>query len=335
MLLTRQGNLTPVCASRALSFNSASAGKVWGFYWGWGIDGKVFFIQQDGAASTWKLKTFDPDPTAVPLPITEIGSITGPITVEPDWTALATTLYVTIFGDKTYAVTPSTGSLTALTGSYGAAAAGRAICLFGERLFVGGVNDARFGNQPNRLHFSGDDTNNDPTVRTAWESLNYVDIGVDGTPIAGLYPLRDFLVVVLADQQVWTVTGVPNATLTTRRIYGFHKGKGGSQRFTASHAVADPSQTRIWMYDHGYRGPVRFNGASLSRIPQFGTPTAGRLADATGNGAVTPLGGPDEFLMHGVAVSRAAGEDVSDAALELIRYNGIHSLVQRDVIVSR
>ena len=334
-LLTRQGNVTPVCASRAFTFNNMIAGYVWGTFWAWGLDGLVYQIQQTGASQLWNLYAWSPDITAIPLSVTTIGAITGPVTTEPDWTALQNQLYVTVWGDKTYVYTPSTATFASLTGSYGAAPAGRAICMFGDRLCVGGIKDARFGDAPNRIHFSGDDTANNPTDRTAWESLNYFDVGADGTPIAGLYPTRDFLVVVLADQQVWTVTGVPGVNATARRLYGFHKGKGGAGGYAPSHGVVDPAQTRVWMFDHAYRGPTRFNGASMSRVPQFGSPNASRVADEIVDGAVTPLGGPDEFIMHGVAVSRAAGEGVIDTSLELIRFNGAYGLVRRDVIGDR
>jgi hypothetical protein len=335
ILVTRQGNAAPCCASREFEFANATVGYVSGCHWAWGLDGLVYFIQQDGTAATWKLKAFDPDITAIPLSITQVGSITGPMAHEPDWVTLQNQLYVTVWGDQTYSYTPGTATLAALTGSYGAAAAGRAMCLYGDRLLVGGIKDARFGDAPNRIHFSGDDTNNDPTDRTAWESLNFFDVGADGTPIAGLYPTRDYLVVVLADQQVWTVTGVPGVNATSRRQYGFHKGKGGAGHFKASHAVVDPAQTRLWMFDHAYRGPARFNGATLSRIEQFGAPNASRAADNVVDGAVTPLGNPDEFLMHGVRVSRVAGEGVVANDLELIRYNSAYGLIQRSVIAER
>lgn len=335
VLLTRQGNLTPVCASRALTFSNDTVGKVWGSYWAWGVDGHIYFIQQDGPAVTYSVKAFDPDPTSIPLAQTTIGTITGPLLYEPDWVGLIDTVYITVYGDKSYVITPSSSAMTTLTGGYGNAPAGRAMCMFGERLCVGGISDARFGSVPNRIHFSGDDTNNDPTNRNAWEDLNFFDVGADGTAVAAMVPLRDYLVVLLADQQIWIVTGVPGVNATARRMYGLHKGKGGSTNTRPSHIVADPAQTRVWLYDHTYRGPGRFNGASFQRVNQFGTPNSDRTADNTVNGATTPLGGADEFLMHGVAASRAAGEGVIGQELELIRFNGVYALVNRDVIAAR
>lgn len=334
MLLTRQGNLAPVCASRAFTFSNATSGKVWGVNWAWGLDGQVYFVQQDAGAATYTLKSFTPDPTAIPLAQNSVGAINGPLVYEPDWVNLGSNLYVTIYGDKTYTVTPP-GTIATLTGSYGNAPAGRAMCLYGTRLLVGGISDARFGSVPNRIQFSGDDTNNNPTDRTAWESLNFFDIGADGTTIAALIPLRDYLAVILADQQIWVVTGVPGVNATARRIYGFHKGKGGSQNFQPSHVIADPAQTRLWLYDHTHRGPARFNGATFQTVPQFGTPNSDRVASSSARGATTPLGNADEFLMHGVAVSRAAGVDVIGADLELIRYNGSYGLINRTVIAAR
>jgi hypothetical protein len=337
MIVTRQGFVVPVCASRVLTFSNGSAGKVWGMFWAWGLDGLCYFVQQDGSAATYTLKAFNPDPTSLPLAQTNVGAITGPLVYEPDWVALNDNLYVTVYGDKTYVYSSGTGSLGTLTGTAGNAAAGRAMCMYGERLLVGGVSDARFGTVPNRIHFSGDDTNADPTARTVWEATNYVDIGAAGTPIAAMVPTRDYLVVFLEDQQVYVATGTfgPLGNVTVRRTSGFHKGSGAVEALRPSHVATDPAQTRVWMFDHTYRGPARFNGATLTRLREYGSPKANRTASGVVEGAVTAIGGPDEFLMHGVAMPRSAGEDVVSADLELLRMNGLFSIVNRDVIASR
>lgn len=332
MLLTRAGNMATVSASRALTLSNATSGKVWAMFWAWGLDGRIYYVQQD-AATTYSLKAFSPDPNAVPLSVSTLtGTLTGPIRYDPDAVTINTSMYLTVWGDVTYVVTPAGDTFTKLTGLYGDAPAGRCIALYGERMMIGGVNDARLGNHPNRIHFSGDDTNNDPTEKTAWEALNFFDVGADDTFVTGMYPIKDGLVVILSDQQIWTVTGVPGVNGSLRRAYGFHKGVSAVESFAPNHAVVDPSQTRIWMFDHTYRGIARFNGGAYERIPQFGAPRRDRTGSDLVEGAITGIGGPDEFMFHGVALPRSAGVDVVDESLELVRINRAFNVVQRDVL---
>lgn len=326
MLLCRDGGLMPVTASRWLQITSASLGAVWGMFYAWGVDGKVYYLQQT-AASTFTVYRFTPDPGAA-ISQTSVGTITGVAEMDADFVAVGSTIYMTISGDYTYSINTNAGTLTKLTGAtYGDAPAGRAICLYGDRLLVGGVDDVRFGTVPNRIVFSGDDTNNDPTVRTAWETLNYFDIGADDAQITALLPIRDYLVVMTADQQVWVVTGVPGTTAAARRVYGFHKGSGAVENFQAAHCAVDPSQIRVWFYDHTYRAPSRFNGATVQRTPEFGTPTADRVASATLEGPLTMLGGPDEYMVNGVALGRNAGAQTSEESLSLVRTGSVNQIV--------
>lgn len=333
MMLTRQGNLAPVSASRELTQSAASSGRVWGMFWGWGLDGRIYYVQQTAGTAAWTIKAFTPDPTAVPLATTTLsGTLTGPMVFEPDWVAVNETLYLTIWGDKVYAINPGANTYAELTGSYNDAPAGRCIALYGERLVIGGINDSGLGVHPNRVHFSGDDTNNDPADKTAWESLNYFDVGTDDTYITGLYPIRDGLVVILADQQIWTVTGIPGVNGSLRRAYGFHKGVSAISAFVSGHAVVDPSQTKVWLFNHAYRGPASFNGGAYQQLPNYGTPRSNREANDAVEGAVTVFGGPDEFLFHGVALPREAGAGVVNESLELVRINNSFSVVLRDVL---
>lgn len=329
VLLSRDGGLLPVTASRWLEISSASTGTVWGMFYAWGVDGRIYYLQQT-ASTTFTVKAFTPDPTAVPISQQSIGNITGVATYDADWVAVGSTIYMTAYGDLTYAINTEAGSLATLTGSYGNAPAGRAACLYGERLMIGGISDARFGVHPNRIVFSGDDTNNDPTLRTAWETLNYFDIGADNSFITALLPIRDYLVVMTNDQQVWAVTGVPGSTITARRIYGFHKGSGAVENFQPSHAAVDPSQIRVWFFDHTYRAPSRFNGATVLRTPEFGTPTSDRVATAELDGPLAMLGGPDEFIVNGVALGRGAGEQTINNDLSLVRLNGVNHIMLSD-----
>ena len=334
LLLTRDGGLAPVCASRHLEIGDATNGSVWGMFYAWGVDGRIYYLQQT-APTTFTVYRFTPDPTGGVLTQQSMGTISGVASSDADFTAVSTLIYMTVYGNKTYTLNSDSGTLTALTGSYGDAPAGRAICLYGERLLVGGVSDARFGNVPNRIVFSGDDTNNDPTDRTAWETGNYFDVGADNAFITALLPIRDYLVVMTADQQVWVVTGVPGVNATARRVYGFHKGSGAVENFQASHCAVDPSQIRIWFYDHTYRAPSRFNGATVARTPEFGTPTSDRVASVTLEGPLTMLGGPDEYMVNGVALGRGAGIQTVNQDLSMIRTAGINQIVLSDNLDAR
>lgn len=341
MTLTKSGGLVPVCASRWMPLNASVNGKVWGMYWAWGADGRLYFVQQAGSSTTqsrvYRFSPTTPTTTSVVVNVLSTTSTFAYVpTTEPDWVGVGNSVYMTVYGNKTYTIDTSGNTMIKLTGSYGDAPAGRAICLYGERLMVGGISDSRFGTQPNRIVFSGDDTGNDPTIRTAWESLNYFDLGADNDTIVGLYNMRDFLVVVMADEQIWIVTGTPNANISARRVYGFHKGAGSITAFLPSHGAVDPSQTKLWMFDHATRAPIRFNGANITKIQTVGIPHADREGDDLVEGQVAMIGGPDEFVMHGVAASRMASTYVTTTSkLELIRLNGTVTLMQNDNIASR
>lgn len=337
MLPTRQGGLAPVNASRKLDLNATINGKVWGPHWAWGADGRVYYVQQAGTqTSVSRLYRFSPDPASLPNAIATTTSYSFVPTTDPDWVNVGTTVYVTFYGQKSYAINTATNAASLLTGAYGDAPAGRCMCLYGERLLVGGISDARFGVHANRIHFSGDDTGNDPTVRTAWEDLNFFDIGASNSFICGLYTIRDFVVAVTEDQQMWLLTGTPGSTLSARRVYGFNKASGGLASFLPTHAQVDPSQTKLWMFDHAVRAPVRFNGASISRLATFGVARSDREGDDVAEGALTMIGGPDEFIAYGVAVPRSAGAHTAAGtagdAFMLERLGGVYSLHEKQIV---
>lgn len=331
MVVGADGTVVPVNSSRWFQLNATINGKVWGMFWAWGADGYIYYLQQAGTqTSVSRIYRFNPDITTLPNTISTNTVFSFVPTTDPDWVEVGATVYVTIYGQKTYAIGTSGNTNVVLTGSYGDAPAGRCIAVYGDRLMVGGIS----GNT-NRIRFSGDDTNNITYDRTAWESTNFFDIGTDGDTVVGLYNLRDYLVAILDDQSIYLINGTPNVNLSARRVYGFNKGSGGLTAFLPSHAAVDPSQTRLWMFDHANRAPVRFNGSTMSRIPQFGAPHLSRTGTDLVEGQLAMIGGPDEFVCHGVAVGRNAGEATVDHRLELVKIRGIYSLVQNDVIASR
>lgn len=339
LMLSRQGGLVPCSASRPFSFtegNEPAPGKVWGCYWAFGVDGLIYFVQQgvendDDAVFT--VRRFEPDVLGTPA-VEDVDTITGPVVAMPDWTAIAETIFVTIYADKTYEIDPSGPALTALTGSLGDAPGGRAVCIYGERMLVGGTNDARFDNDhPNRIVYSDTDPA-DPLLHN-WPDLNFFDVGGDvQTFIVGLYPMRDYLIIMFEDEQMWLLTGLPGVG-TLRRIYGYHRGSGALECFRADHAAVDPSQSRLWGFGHASRGPWRFNGARVVRVPGFGVPNGDRTGTGRVEGALTPIGGDDELLVDRVALPRTDGDPALSEHVELVRVGGVWLLVGNEVIASR
>lgn len=332
MVVTETGGIMPMSASRELNIINPNVGQVYGQFWAWGADGRVYYlISTTGAPQVWR---YTPDP------VNEItqAQVTGTITAStvpymPDWVGIGASVYMTVHGNKTYKIDTAAGTLTVLTGgTYGNAPAGRCIAQYGERLVIGGISDSRFGVYPNRICFSGDDTGNDPTDTTAWETLNYFDLGADQTPITALLPARDHLIVILEDQQVYLITGVLGTNAIARRIYGFHKGSGAITAFAPNNAAVDPDQSRVWMYDHTQRSPATLTGAQFQKVPGWGAPHADRTGSDILEGSMTMIGGPDEYLMYGVAASRSAGEGVVGERLYLTRVNNANVLGQRSVI---
>lgn len=157
-------------------------------------------------------------------------------------------------GDKCYKLDHTAATVTALAGSPG----GRAIALYGDRLMAsaGGVT-------PYRLFYSA------PADFTSWPVTNFIDVGspLESSGIRGLYPMRDFLVIVMRNFTAWILTGVPGVNETLRRATQyepagsiFHPSRGGSG--------GDGS---LWAVGNVSTAPVRFNGARWEPFPHLGS----------------------------------------------------------------
>jgi hypothetical protein len=312
--VTRRGGLAPVSASRRY-VTDAVGGRVWGMRWAWGLDGYVYFVQQDSGGSA-AVRRFDPsDPTTSRTVSTLTGAVAVPY-FTPDWTISGGYLYLTIYGTATYKIDPTAATVTELTGGGGDAAAGRTICVYGERMLVGGVSDPRWGTYPSRFVYSA------AADYTDWtDTNNFYDVGGDNKQIRALVPMRDACVIVLEDGQLWVATGTPSAGLTLRRYHGFDRGAGAISAFAAQHVAIDPTQTKAWVYDHQMRGVSRFNGASLSRVSDFGAPGSTRTMDGEAQGDIAVIGGPDEVMVARVAAPRVGVEDYP-VWHSLLRLNG-------------
>ena len=304
VLTDAQGNLAPMNSPESLLTSTLPTGAIYGMYWNWGGDGRLFVVMDATSTAGAVVYGFAPSTTTATTAV--FGNISSTATVtRPDFATVSDTVYVTVYGGKSYAINTAARTTAKLTGTYGDAPAGRCIALYGERLVIGGVSDSRFSTVANRIVFSGDDTNNNPTDRTAWETLNYFDIGPTDRLITALYSTRDSLVAVMEDQTIWLITGVLGSTAVARRVSGYDKGSGALRAFRQSHGFVDPSQTRVWMFNHENAGLMRFNGASLSNMPGIGIPLqdrAGTLDDLGYIGETTGIGGPDELFSLGAYV---------------------------------
>lgn len=325
---TREGGVGPVSASRKFRFSNLVAGEIMGVFYAYGVDGRVYFVQR--ADDAFVIRRFTPNPEDAAITIEDVDD-QAVCDRLPDWATSSGLVYVTFWGDKTYSLDPAAPGKTLLTTALiGDVPGGRAICFYGERMYVGGINDARFaGTHGNRTVYSeAADPANVP-------DLNFFDAGADNIEIAALYPMQNQLAIVLQDQTWWGFNGVPGFSANLRRQNAYQKGTGGIASFTHDHGAVDPVQTRAWAYDHISRSPTRWNGSSLTRVPNFGVISPDRTAVGRVEGAMAMVGGPDEFVMDRVAMPRTDSGEAVDADLVFVRMNGAVALVERKVLTGR
>lgn len=309
--LTRRGGIAPVSASRRLT-TDAVTGQVFGMRYAWGLDGFVYFVQD--ISGTAYVKRFDPSAPGASITVENVGTIADP-TVTPDWSIAGGYLYLTIYGQLTYKIDPDAPSATALTGSSGNAPAGRAVAVYGERMLIGGISDARFGTYPSRVVYS------EAADFTDWPSLNFFDVGGDGRQVRAIVPVRDQCLIVLEDGQVWQLTGVPGVDSGLRRVHGFDRAAGALSAFEAQHIVIDPTQAKAWLYDHSTRNVARYVGNAVTRLPGFGAPSSNRTMAGEAQGQIVSIGGPDEVFVVKVALP-ATGDTEMPQWTGLLRHGG-------------
>lgn len=322
MAVTRRGGLAPVSAARRYTTN-AETGRVWGMRYAWGLDGLLYFVQDDAEAGV--VRRFNPADPDASITITDVGSCGLP-TVVPDWTIAAEFLYLTVFGQATYEINPSGPSVNEVTGGAGDAPAGRAICIYGDQMLVGGISDARFGVFPSRIVYSNF------ADFTDWQDTAFLDVGGDGRQIRALVPMRDALLIVLEDGQLWVLQGVPGVNERLRRYHGFDRSAGAINAVLPQHVAVDPAQNKAWVYDHSIRAPARFNGASLNRIPGFGAVASTRTMVDEDQGNLAVIGGPDEVLVARIALPRTDGEAVPRWH-SLLRHNEAWAVIDEQVLI--
>ena len=89
--------------------SNATSGTVWGMFYAWGVDGRIYYLQQT-APTTFTVKAFTPDPTSGAITQQSIGTISGTATQDPDWAAVGDTIYMTVYGGTTPAAAATDNS---------------------------------------------------------------------------------------------------------------------------------------------------------------------------------------------------------------------------------
>lgn len=230
----------------------------------WAVIGtKVRVFPSGGGASTEAgTIAVTPDPNAGPSGVEVSGSFT----------------YLTVPGDKTYKLNHTgTPALTSLAGSPG----GNSICVYGERMIVGGGNST----YPNRVFYSA------AADFTSWPAGNYFDVGA-GPAVRFVGVQRDHLVIITQDGTIWVLTGVPGDTSVLRRVSG-----AGSHpwHFWGSFAAVLPNQELV-LVPVGSPRPAVFNGATIVDFEHLGL-GADTLANESDAFRVVRGWYPDEVLV--------------------------------------
>lgn len=176
--------------------------------------------------------------------------------------------YLMVPGDKVYLLDHNARTCTALTGS---PQPGRCIAAFGSRLYIGATG------QNNRVRYSADANPNDWTIDADPGHPGSFDVGENPNRIVrGLYPLRDSLVIVLDDGQVWVLTanGDPVETGTLRRVAGYESG-GAIWQPGRGHVAYG---WELWSVGMHSTAPQVFNGGRMRALEFLGTEhTAGAI----------------------------------------------------------
>lgn len=205
--------------------------------------------------------------------------------------------YIVVPGDKCYKLDHQAKTVTALTGS----PSGRCIAMYGVRLVVGSAA-ALAG----RIQYSGSATD-DADVNT-WGALNY--IVVPGDPqlqIRGLYTMRDYLLIVRRNGEMWRLSGTPGVNDTLRRIIREEPSFAAFQH-PRGWVTTD---NQFWSIGLTSTAPQVFNGGSQKEISHLGTeniyagsPSTAWAVDLTENDVIPPQYGaispsPDSIVFIG------------------------------------
>lgn len=330
--VTRDGLIVPASASRPIVFSNLADGQIYGTFWAYGIDGRIYFVQAvtvDDAPMA-RVRRFHPDDPE-PVVITDVGDPIPVPTRLPDWTTFSRAIFVTFYAENTWGIDPVGLTMTIVDdGASQEAPGGRAIALVGERLFIAGIDDVDYGGaKGNRVVYS------EPADIGNFPVDNFFDLGADNTEIAAIYPMRDQVVFFLSDQSIWTMTGIPGFNANLRRVNAYQKGTGGITTFTHDNGAVDPAQNRIWFFDHTSRGPARWAGAQQQRLPGFGIVTPNRTTEGKVGGKMAMFGGPDEWIFDRVPIARTDGVPPTEVGGVLIRLGDQVSLVKRRVLTGR
>lgn len=174
-------------------------------------------------------------------------------------------LYRLDHANKTVTNLTATGAPTVITNA-------RCVAVFGSRVFIGGLTS----NQ-NRIRYSADADDTSWAITTATGSAGQFDVGevrsLPGDEIRGLYPFREFLLIVKASGELWVLTtnGDPSTTGTLRRVSTKESGGGiftqgrGAMTYGNEFWAVGMDSTAPQTYTGGrYRQPAPWLGSEVT-----------------------------------------------------------------------
>lgn len=256
VIRSREGVLHPRPGTEVYPTAGSSVGEVHALGWN-GVAGRDVWVlinqtvfHRDGAslASGWT-------------------AATGTITAEPNeqcpfWEVRPGITYILVPGQGLWKLdlTSAPGALTQVA-AVTADMAGRALAVWGERLFIGGWDPGR------RVYYS------EPGDFETWPAANFFDVG-PASQVRVLIAQRQHLAVALQDGSWYVMTGSTPATGTIRSVIG----PQGTWHFWTNSAVRT-NDDMIWMVPNQGTWPAAFDGSQVAELRHLEyAPTQGNIA---------------------------------------------------------
>jgi hypothetical protein len=171
--------------------------------------------------------------------------------------------YVLVDGVGAYKLDHVNKTVTSLTSP-----AGRAIAAFGSRVFI-----ANQSGLPNRVRYSKDADDTTWTVGAGTGDPGSFDVGlsapIPAEEIRGLYPFRDFLLIVKANGELWVLTtnGDPTTTGTLRRVSTRQSGGAVFNSYRGAMIYGN----EFWSIGLNSTAPHTYTGGRLRSLPHLGS----------------------------------------------------------------
>lgn len=280
----RTGGLGPRAGLHNLEVQGLPIGRARGLFWPRALGEFAYVVI---GREVWRFRTDRNAATAQRLN----GNLNTIPTKHVDGALVANDLYLTSYGDASYIIADpeaDTPTLAPLGSGNTKPPGGRTICLYGERLLIGGLPGA-----PARFVYS------EPADFANFTVTNFLDVSGESVEIRGLYVMRDFLIAITADLSVYVITGVPGVNAQLRRQVSYPEGNVPIGQHLPLRGALDLASSRLWMVGQHAACPIRFNGARIEHA------SAVVFADTDNDDSMPPPFGvaalqePDEIVMFG------------------------------------